>query len=98
MCDEAASSVDFETDRKIQHTIMTAFHGRTLLCIAHRLKTIITYDRIVVMDAGKIAEVGPPLALFKAGGIFKSMCERGGIKRDEFLPPNQEDASHTAST
>lgn len=41
VCDEATSSVDFETDRKIQRTIVRGFKGKTLLCIAHRLKTII---------------------------------------------------------
>ena len=46
VCDEATSSVDMETDQKIQRTIATGFKGKTLLCIAHRLKTIIGYDRI----------------------------------------------------
>ena len=46
VCDEATSSVDMETDQKIQKTIATGFKGKTLLCIAHRLKTIIGYDRI----------------------------------------------------
>lgn len=49
VCDEATSSVDFETDQKIQKTIVRGFKGRTLLVIAHRLKTIIGYDRILVM-------------------------------------------------
>lgn len=83
VCDEATSSVDFETDQKIQQTILEGFKGKTLLCIAHRLKTIISYDRIVVMDRGRIAELDTPLNLFDAGGIFQSMCERSGITRDE---------------
>lgn len=90
VCDEATSSVDFETDLKIQHTIMTAFKGKTLLCIAHRLKTIISYDRIVVMDQGKIAEVDKPLALFDTeGGMFRGMCERSGITREEIASFDQ---------
>jgi ABC-type multidrug transport system fused ATPase/permease subunit len=84
VCDEATSSVDFETDQKIQKTMMTGFKGKTLLCIAHRLKTIIHYDRIVVMEAGRIAEVDTPVKLYEAGGIFHGMCERSGIKREEF--------------
>jgi ABC-type transport system involved in Fe-S cluster assembly fused permease/ATPase subunit len=49
------ASVDYETDRKIQDTIAHEFKDRTILCIAHRLRTIISYDRICVMDAGQIA-------------------------------------------
>lgn len=85
VCDEATSSVDFETDQKIQKTIVDGFKGKTLLCIAHRLKTIIGYDRICVMDAGQIAELDTPMRLYDAGGIFRSMCDRSGIRRDDFL-------------
>lgn len=86
VCDEATSSVDIETDQKIQQTIATGFKGKTLLCIAHRLRTIIHYDRICVMDAGRIAELDTPLSLFeKEGGIFRGMCERSGIRREDFL-------------
>jgi ATP-binding cassette subfamily C (CFTR/MRP) protein 1 len=85
VCDEATSSVDFETDQKIQKTIVDGFKGKTLLCIAHRLKTIILYDRICVMDAGTIAELDTPLRLYDAGGIFRGMCDRSGIRRDDFF-------------
>ncbi|CAI6341615.1 unnamed protein product [Periconia digitata] len=85
VCDEATSSVDFETDQKIQKTILEGFKGKTLLCIAHRLKTIIGYDRICVMDAGRIAELDSPLRLYEAGGIFRSMCDRSGIRREDFF-------------
>lgn len=91
VCDEATSSVDMETDQKIQQTIATGFKGKTLLCIAHRLRTIIHYDRICVMDAGRIAELDSPLRLFeKEGGIFRGMCERSGIRREDFLDPNAQ--------
>ncbi|TQN69244.1 Multidrug resistance protein fer6 [Colletotrichum shisoi] len=84
VCDEATSSVDMETDDKIQNTIATSFRGRTLLCIAHRLRTIIGYDRICVMDAGRIAELDTPLALWQQeGGIFRSMCDRSGIRLED---------------
>ena len=84
VCDEATSSVDFETDQKIQRTIVKGFAGKTLLCIAHRLKTIIGYDRICVMDAGTIAEFDHPLTLWEQGGIFRGMCDRSGIRREDF--------------
>ncbi|PWW76320.1 P-loop containing nucleoside triphosphate hydrolase protein [Tuber magnatum] len=85
VCDEATSSVDIETDRKIQEAMAKGFKGRTLLCIAHRLRTIIKYDRVCVMDAGNIAEMGTPLALFDTGGIFRSMCDRSKIRREDFF-------------
>jgi ATP-binding cassette, subfamily C (CFTR/MRP), member 1 len=85
VCDEATSSVDMETDDKIQRTIVTGFKGKTLLCIAHRLRTIINYDRICVMDQGTIAELDTPLALWEKGGIFRGMCDRSGIRKEDFV-------------
>lgn len=80
VCDEATSSIDMETDDKIQRTMAAGFHGKTLLCIAHRLRTIIGYDRICVMDAGQIAELDSPANLYRnADGIFRGMCDRSGI-------------------
>ena len=91
VCDEATSSVDFETDAKIQRTMAQGFKGKTLLCIAHRLKTIINYDRICVMDQGRIAELGPPEELYALeGGIFRGMCERSGITLDEIRRAQQD--------
>ncbi|KAI9767562.1 MAG: hypothetical protein M1840_005599 [Geoglossum simile] len=86
VCDEATSSVDMETDQKIQRTIATGFKGKTLLCIAHRLRTIINYDRICVMDAGRIVELDSPLNLFdRPSGIFRGMCEQSGITQENFI-------------
>ncbi|KAG9017508.1 hypothetical protein FRB90_001017 [Tulasnella sp. 427] len=80
LLDEATASVDYATDQLIQETIAREFNDRTLLCIAHRLRTILGYDRVCVMDAGRVAEFDTPLNLFaKAGGIFRSMCDRSGI-------------------
>ncbi|KAF6817296.1 Oligomycin resistance ATP-dependent permease YOR1-like protein 1 [Colletotrichum sojae] len=91
VCDEATSSVDMETDDKIQNTIATSFRGRTLLCIAHRLRTIIGYDRICVMDAGRIAELDTPLALWqREGGIFRGMCDRSGIRLEDIRSASEE--------
>lgn len=85
VCDEATSSVDVETDQKIQNTMATAFKGKTVLCIAHRLKTIIGYDRICVMDQGRIIELDKPLCLWEEGGVFRGMCDQSGIRREDFF-------------
>ncbi|KAL3417771.1 ABC transporter family protein [Phlyctema vagabunda] len=84
VCDEATSSIDEETDRKIQETMAVGFKGRTVLCIAHRLLTIVNYDRIVVIDNGRISELGKPFELWQSGGVFREMCDKGQITRDAF--------------
>lgn len=77
--DEATSSVDFDTDHKIQQTIRNEFSNSSLLCIAHRIRTVIDYDRILVLDHGKIVEFDTPYALLnRQQGIFRQMCERTG--------------------
>ncbi|KAF8502624.1 YGR281Wp-like protein [Russula emetica] len=89
--DEATASVDHETDRKIQDTIITKFRDRTILCIArtsltfplHRLRTVISYDRICVMDDGDIAEFDDPEGLHSQNGIFQAMCDRSNITLDD---------------
>ncbi|TGJ86280.1 hypothetical protein E0Z10_g2488 [Xylaria hypoxylon] len=84
VCDEATSSVDMETDKNIQLTMAAGFRGKTVLCIAHRLQTIIGYDRICVVDSGKIAELDTPANLYRQeGGIFRGMCERSGIRPED---------------
>lgn len=83
--DEATSSVDYETDDKIQSRIVEAFGDCTILCIAHRLNTILNYDRILVLEQGEVAEFDTPWNLFnKEDGIFRSMCERANIKKADF--------------
>ncbi|CAR21771.1 ATP-binding cassette transporter YOR1 [Lachancea thermotolerans CBS 6340] len=82
--DEATSSVDYETDAKIQTRIVEAFSNCTILCIAHRLNTILDYDRILVLDQGRVCEFDTPAALYARGGVFTEMCDRSGITRDDF--------------
>lgn len=83
--DEATSSVDYETDAMIQSTIAKEFQDCTILSIAHRLKTIVKYDRIVVMDKGEVVQFDSPRALFAdEGGIFRSMCDQSGITARDF--------------
>lgn len=63
VCDEPTSNIDVATDRQLQQVIRERFEDCTVLTIAHRLETIVDYDRVVVMHAGTVAEVGPPLQL-----------------------------------
>ncbi|KAI0772966.1 multidrug resistance-associated ABC transporter [Trametes elegans] len=77
--DEATSSIDFATDAKIQATIREEFGDSLLLTVAHRLHTVIDYDRLIVLDNGVVAEFETPLNLLrKEGGIFQNMCQNSG--------------------
>lgn len=63
-----------------------AFKGRTLLCIAHRLRTIINYDRVLVMDHGRIAECDRPYRLWKQkGSAFREICDKSAIVDADFV-------------
>jgi ABC-type multidrug transport system fused ATPase/permease subunit len=78
--DEATSSIDFVTDAKIQTTIREEFGDSLLLTVAHRLKTVIDYDRLIVLDKGTVAEFDTPFNLVrKKGGIFRDMCLKSGM-------------------
>ncbi|KAI6003466.1 P-loop containing nucleoside triphosphate hydrolase protein [Pisolithus orientalis] len=73
--DEATSSVDFETDAAIQETLRKEFKTSLVINVAHRLSTIVDYDRVIVLKDGQVAEFDTPLKLIKKdGGVFKNMC------------------------
>ena len=60
LLDEATSNIDKETDEKIQKTIRDKFNDKTVIAIAHRLRTIADYDKVIVMDNGMVKETGSP--------------------------------------
>ncbi|KAI9327121.1 P-loop containing nucleoside triphosphate hydrolase protein, partial [Zopfochytrium polystomum] len=78
--DEATASVDTETDSRIQDTIRTELSNSTVLTIAHRLKTIVDYDRVIVLDQGRIIENDTPYRLIRQSkvAVFRKMCEETG--------------------
>jgi len=78
--DEATAAVDPATDNLIQETIRTTFKGWTVITIAHRLNTIIDYDKILVLDKGEVKEFDTPDTLLKdKQGIFTSLCSQAGL-------------------
>ncbi|ODQ52786.1 hypothetical protein SAICODRAFT_80947 [Saitoella complicata NRRL Y-17804] len=76
--DEATASVDFATDAKIQLALRTEFKESTILTVAHRLRTIMDYDKVLVLEAGEVAEFDTPANLLKKQGIFYTMVKRSG--------------------
>merc|ERR1712157_692071 len=84
--DEATASIDGETDAFIQKMLRTRFPNTTLLTIAHRLNTIVDYDCVLVMDAGRAAEFDAPAKLLEnTEGIFSQLVDATGAESSKAL-------------
>jgi len=73
--DEATSFLDVENESKIQKALSELIKNKTVIIIAHRMRTIANADRIVVLDDGKIVEQGMPEELIADNGLFKKMVD-----------------------
>ena len=73
--DEATSSVDVKTEKRIQDAIGNLVVGRTTVAIAHRLSTLRNAHRLVVMDAGRIVEMGTHEELMDKNGTFANLVK-----------------------
>ncbi|KAF7343129.1 ATP-dependent bile acid permease [Mycena venus] len=84
--DEATASVDYATDELIGKTIRREFQASTILTIAHRLRTVIDYDKIMLLDQGKIAEFDrPSVLLTNKSSKFYALCKATGKEEFEML-------------
>ena len=78
--DEATAAVDLQTDELIQKTIRREFGDCTIITIAHRLNTILDYDKILVLDEGSVKEFEAPLKLLAdQGSHFYSLARDAGV-------------------
>ena len=75
LLDEALSNVDTENESIIQQALNRLMKGRTTLVIAHRLSSVISADRIMVLDEGRLAEEGVHRQLMSGGGVYRSLME-----------------------
>lgn len=76
LLDEATSALDAESESLVQDALSRLMQGRTTLIIAHRLATVIDADRILVMDQGRIVEIGTHASLVAAGGLYARLAAR----------------------
>jgi ABC-type multidrug transport system fused ATPase/permease subunit len=77
IADEATASVDFETDEMVQHTLRRELHDATVITIAHRLRTIIDVDSVIVLSEGVVQEQGSPADLLEdPASAFSELCRQ----------------------
>ena len=84
--DEATSGVDNETDAIIQELLGKVYFDSVLIVIAHRLRSVVGSDVVIVMDEGTCKEIGNPKELIdKDDSLFRSIVENTGDKESKFL-------------
>nr|ODN96123.1 ATP-binding cassette transporter [Cryptococcus depauperatus CBS 7855] len=95
--DEATASVDFATDEAIQAAIRSEFKESTLLTIAHRLSSVVDYDRLLVLADGCIAEFDTPINLLRRNSsLFKTLCEKSGKYKELYKMAEKKEAEDEA--
>jgi ATP-binding cassette subfamily B protein len=87
LLDEATSALDSESERAIQDALDRLMQGRTVIAIAHRLATLKSFDRIIVMDHGRIVDDGPPAVLASRPGPYREL-----LRKQQLVEPLQEAA------
>lgn len=75
LLDEATASLDVENETKVQEALSRLLAGKTVLVIAHRMRTVEAVDKIIVLADGRVAEEGSPAELMRRGGLYRHMVE-----------------------
>ena len=84
--DEATANIDTHTEILIQQALKRILEGRTSIVIAHRLSTIRNADTIVVLDHGRVVEMGPHEALLARQGVYAHLCAVNYGRRQDGAP------------
>jgi subfamily B ATP-binding cassette protein MsbA len=87
--DEATSALDTESERLVQSALNNLMAGRTTIVIAHRLSTVRRADRILVLEAGRLAEMGTHQELLDRGGIYRRLYELQFAEEDRPVAPER---------
>lgn len=82
LLDEATASLDVESESLVQEALSRLLVGKTVLVIAHRMRTVLGADHVVVLAEGRVAEEGTPAELLAAGGLFARMVSLQGSAAD----------------
>ena len=75
LLDEATASLDVENETKVQEALSTLLANKTVLVIAHRMRTVQSADKIIVLEDGKVKEEGTPTNLYKQNGLYRHMVD-----------------------
>jgi ATP-binding cassette subfamily B protein len=75
LLDEATSALDSESEEAIREALRRLMHGRTIIAIAHRLSTVRNFDRVVVLQLGKVVQDGPPDLLVRREGLYRQLVQ-----------------------
>ena len=78
LLDEATASLDVENESQVQEALSNLLADKTVLVIAHRMRTVMNADKIVVLDEGRLVEQGPPDELLRQQGLFAKMVDLQG--------------------
>ena len=76
LLDEATSALDSDSEEMIREALGRLMHGRTVVAIAHRLSTVRNFDRIVVLQTGRVVQDGPPDQLMRHDGLYRQLVQR----------------------
>lgn len=78
LLDESTANLDSHSDEVIQKALRYDMDNVTILCVAHRLRTIADYDKILVLDAGRVIEFDSPANLYRKNSNFTALCKQSG--------------------
>ncbi len=79
MLDEATASLDPESETRVQEAIARLTQGKTVLVVAHKMRTVLGADHVVVLDGGTVREQGTPHDLLVQDGLFAHLCTIQGM-------------------